>query len=119
GLAHEDPCGGKTGRDRRNEILFRGCVVAGHQPDAAWQEGQRSLALEQSFGCELLLEALEGGKVIAEAEPLQRERPQAEVATRLEELGSSEDMDALAVGQVQAQCIEAGAPDRHSETGPV
>ena len=46
----------------------------------------------------------------AEAEPLDRERAEPEVALGLEEIGAPVDVDALAVRQVEAQRVEAPAP---------
>jgi hypothetical protein len=57
---------------------------------------------KQPLRRELLLQALERGEVCAEPEALDRQRPQAELAPRLEETGPPVDVDALAVHQLQA-----------------
>ena len=59
--------------DRGQHVALGGGVVAGHEADPARQEGQRPLALggEQAFGGQLLLQPLERGQVVAEAEALQ------------------------------------------------
>src|SRR5580765_8733329 len=57
--------------------------------------------------------------MVSESESLDRERPHAEVAAGLEELGASEDVDSLAVGQVEPERVETAAPDRHAETRTV
>ena len=59
------------------------------------------------------------GEVVAEAEALDRERAQAEVAARLEELGAAEHVHALAVGEVEPERVEASARHRHAEAGAV
>ena len=58
------------------------------------RRGKTPLAggVEEPFGGEPLLQPLERGEVRAEAEPLDRQRAQAEVAPGLEELGSAEDV---------------------------
>ena len=57
--------------------------------------------------------------MVAEPEALERERPHAEVALRLEELRAAEDVHALALGEVEAQRVEARAGDRDAEAGAV
>src|SRR5207237_6663465 len=110
---------GKTARDRRQNVAFRSGVVSGDETDAARQERQRALPFEHTFRGQLLLQPLERGEVVAEPEPLERESPQAEVALRLEELWPAEDVDALAVGEVEPQRVEARARDRDAEAGAV
>jgi hypothetical protein len=51
--------------------------------------------------------------VVAEAEPLERERAEAEVAARFEELGPPVDVHALAVHEVEPQGVELAA--RHGD----
>ena len=77
------------------------------------QPRQRALPLgrEQPFGRELRLQPLERREVRAEAEALDRERAQAEVAALLEQLGPAEDVHALAVVEVEPQRVEL--PARH------
>ena len=57
--------------------------------------------------------------MVAEAEALDRERAQAEVAARLEELGPAEDVHALAVPQVEPERVEARRAHRHREARAV
>ncbi len=106
--------GGKRVVERREDVALRGCVVAGHEPDPAREQRQRPLALggEQALVRELALQALERGEVRAEAEALDRERAQPEVALRLEELRPAVDVHALAVGEVEPQGVEARARHR-------
>ena len=57
--------------------------------------------------------------MVAEPEALDRQRAQAEVAALLEELRAAVDVHALAVGEVEPQCIEAAARHGHAEAGAV
>src|SRR6185295_4450374 len=57
--------------------------------------------------------------MISEPESLDRERSHAEVAAGLEELRAPENVDALAVGQVEPECVETAASDRYAETSTV
>ena len=95
----------EAGLDRRDHVALRGGVVAGDEPDPARQQRQRALPLggEEPLGGELRLQPLERGEVRADAEALDRERAHAVVAALLEELGPAEDVDALAVGEVEPQ----------------
>ena len=79
------------------------------------KQRQRPLALggEEPLGGELALQPLERRQVRAEAEALDRERAQPEVAARGEELRPPEDVDALAVGEVEPQRVELAARHRH------
>ncbi len=74
---------------------------------------------EEPFGGELPLQALEGGEMVAEAEALDREGPQPKVAAGLEQLGTPEDVDALAVRELEPQRVELAAGHRHGEAGAV
>ena len=102
-LRDDDVCGREARRDRGQHVALGGCVVARHKPDQARDPRQRPLALrcEQSLRGELLLQPLQRGEVLAEPEALDRERPQAELAAKLPELGPAVDMDALAVRQIE------------------
>ena len=99
GLGDEDPGGREARGDRAEHVALGGGVVAGDEPDAPREARERPLALgrEEALVGELALEALQRGEVVAEAEALDREGAQAEVAAGLEELGTPEDVDALAV----------------------
>jgi hypothetical protein len=57
--------------------------------------------------------------VCADAEPLDRQRAQAEVAALLEQLGARVDVDALAVGEVEAEAVELPARHRHRDARAV
>ena len=57
--------------------------------------------------------------MVAEAEALDRQRAQTEVAASLEQVRASEDMHALAVGEVEPERVEAVARDRHAQAGAV
>ena len=81
--------------------------------------GRLRSAREEALGGELPLQALERGEMVAEAEALDREGPQAEVARGLEQLGPPEDVDALAVREVEPQRVELAAGHRHAEAGAV
>ena len=68
---------------------------------------------------QLLLQAFERCQVVAEAEALQRQRAQAELAARLVQLGPPVDVNAVAVGEVEPQRVEAPARHRDAEAGAV
>ena len=72
---------------------------------------------EQPLGGELRLQPLERGEVGAEPEALDRERPQAEVAPLLPELGPPVDVHALAVPEVEPEPVELPARHRTREAG--
>src|SRR5207302_6972226 len=106
-LCDDDARGRKPRADRGQDVALRRCVVSRDEPDPARKPRQRPLALdgEEAFGGELSLQPLQSGEVLAEAEALDRERPEAEVAARLEELGPSEDVDACTVGEVEPERV--------------
>ena len=81
GLGDEDPGGREARGDRGQHVSLRRGVVARDEPDASRKARQRPLALgrEEAFGCELALQALESGEMVAEAEALDREGPEAKV----------------------------------------
>jgi hypothetical protein len=60
-LGDEDRGGREAGPDRRHDVALRGCVVAGHDPDASWQQWQWALAGvgEEALGGEGRLQPLE------------------------------------------------------------
>src|SRR5205823_10679716 len=74
-----------------------------------------ALLREQSFGGKLRLQALERGEVRADAEALDRERAQAEVAALVVELRTPEDVHALAIREIEAQAVELPARHRHAD----
>ena len=57
--------------------------------------------------------------MVSEPEPLDRQRTHAEVAARLEQLGSSEDVDPLAIREVETQRVETAARHGDAEARPV
>src|SRR4030095_4710959 len=85
-LGDEDPRRWEPRRDRGEHVAFGGRVASGPEPDPAWEAGQGTLAGrgEQPFVGELALEPLERGEMVTQPEPLDRQRPEPEVATRLE-----------------------------------
>ena len=89
----------EAGLDGDDDVSLGGGVVPGHEADPARDARQRPLALgrEQPFRRELLLQPLERGQVLAQAEALDRERPQPQLALRLEQLRPPVDVHALAV----------------------
>ena len=73
-LGHQQSGGREACRDRGDHVLLRGRVVSGDEPDAARESRELSLSarVEEPFGCELLFQPFERGKVVAEAEALDR-----------------------------------------------
>ena len=120
-LGDEHVRGREAGGERGEHVALRGRVVAGDEADAAREQRKRPLALggEEPLGGELALQPLERREVRAEAEPLDRQCAQPEVAARLEEVRPPVDVDALAVDQVEAQRVELAARHRHAEAGAV
>ena len=108
-------------RDRGEHVALGGRVVAGDEPDEPRDARQRPLALgrEEPLGRELLLQPLERREVRAEPEALDRERAQVEVAALLVQLRPPEDVDALAVGEVEPQPVELPARHLHREARAV
>ena len=107
----------EAAQDRRDHILLRGRVVAGHEPDAAWQQGKGPFPLrgEEALGGELRLETLERGEMRPDPEPLDGERAHAVIAALLEELRPAVDVHPLAVREVETKCVEAAALHRHAD----
>ena len=118
-LGDENVRRGKPALDRRDDVLLRGCVVAGDETDPPREQRQRPLALvrEEPFRGERRLQPLERGEMRAEAEALDRQRPQAQVAALLEQLRASEDVNALAVGELELQRVETAARHRDADRG--
>ena len=85
------------------------------------RSGQRPLALggEEALGRELALQPLERREVVAEPEALERERAQAEVAARLEQLRPPVGVHAVAVDEIESQRVELAARHRDAEAGAV
>ena len=118
-LGDEQAGGRKARGDGGEHVLLRGGVVAGDEPDTSREARQGSLAagVEEPFRGEFLLQPLECRQVVAEAEALDREGSQPEVAAGLEQLGTPVDVDALAVREVEAQRVELPAGHRDCEAG--
>src|SRR5207248_8757256 len=121
GLGDEDAGRREPGRDRGQDVSLGGRVVAGDEADPAREEREWALALrrEQALVRELALQALQRGQMIAEAEPLERKRPEPELAARLEELGPPVDVDAVSVGELEPEGVEPAARHRDPEAGAV
>ena len=107
-LGHEQLRRREPAGDRCDHVALGRCVVAGDEADPAWKPRQRALSLgrEEPFGRELLLEPLERGEVGAEAEALDREHLEAQLALLRPHLGAAVDVDSLAVRQVEAERVE-------------
>ena len=73
GLRDEHVRRREAGRDGGQDVALGGGVVAGNEADPRGQQRQRPHALsgEQAFGCELRLQPLERGQMVAQAEALQ------------------------------------------------
>ena len=85
------------------------------------QERERPLPLggEEPLGRQLALQPLERGEVVAQAETLEREHAQPEVAAGLVQLGPSVGMHAVAVGEIELQRVELAAGHRDAEARSV
>ena len=116
-VGHEDVRRREARLDRRQHVALRRRVVAGDEADPARQQRQRALALgrEQPFGRELRLQPLERSEMRADAEALDRERPQTEISALLEQLGAPVHVHALAVCEVEPQPVELAARHRHTD----
>src|SRR5207302_4916933 len=68
---------------------------------------------------EARLQPLEGSEVGAFAETLDRERAELELGALLVELGAAEDVDPLAVGEVEPERVEPAARHGHADAGTV
>ena len=107
-LGDEHSRGWKAGRDRGENVALRRRVVSGDQRDSPGKAREGALALdrEDALRRELPLQPVERCEVCPEPEPLDRECTQAEVAARLEELGSAEDVYSFALGEIEPQAVE-------------
>ena len=120
-LGDEQPGRREPRLDGGDDVALGGGVVAGHEPDPARDARQRPLPLrrEQPLGGELLLQPLERREVLAEPEALDRERPQPQLAARLEQLRPTVDVHPLAVAEVEPQPVELPARHQRREDRPV
>ena len=112
---------GKRVPDRGHEVALGRGLGAGQQPDPAREERQRALALlgEEPFRGEGLAQPLDPRGERAEADRLERERPEAERTARRVELGPAEDLDGGAVGELDPQRVERGARHRDRQARAV
>ena len=108
GLGDDDVGGRKPRADARDDVAAGGRVRARDDADGAREARQRALALgrEQALGGEDALEPLDRGEVVAEPDPLDRARPEAELALRLVDLGLALDEHALTVGELELELVE-------------
>ena len=81
--------------------------------------GRLRSAAKSPSAASLRLQPLERGEVVAEAEALERERAQPELAARLVQLGPSVGMHAVAVGEIEPQRVELAARHRDAEARAV
>ena len=81
-LPHDDRRRGEPGADRRHEVATRRGVGAREDPDRARNARERALPLgrEQPLRRERALQPLERDELVAEPDPLDRGRAQAELA---------------------------------------
>ena len=114
GLRDDDARRREAGGDPRQDVALGGRVVAGDERDPPREQRQAALArrVEQALRREPCLQALERRQVGSEPEALDRERAQAEVAPRLEQLRTSVHVDALAVRQIEPERVELAARHR-------
>ena len=121
GLRDEDRGRWEAGPDRRHDVALRSRVVAGHDADAPRQQWQRALAGvgEEALGGKGRLQPLERGEVGADAETLDRQRAELELAALLVQLRPAEHVHALAVREVEPQRVEPSARHRDPHAGTV
>ena len=81
--------------------------------------GRLRSAAKRPSAASFCLQPLERREVLAEPEALDREGAQSEVAAGLEELRAAEDVDALAVREVEPERVELSAGHGHAEAGAV
>ena len=99
-----------------SEVALGGGVVPGDEPDPPGKPGEGALALggEEALRGELCLEALEGREVLAEPEALDRARAVGSRRGASKSSGPAEDVDALAVREVEPQRVELPAGHGHA-----
>ena len=106
---------GRVARRRRlDHVALGGGVAAAHEPDDAGQERQRPLALggEEPLAGEPQAHLLDPAQQLAEAELLDRVRPEAELALALPELAAAERVHPVADGRRRLDLVEALALHR-------
>ena len=120
-LGDDDVRRRKPRGDRGQDVPLRGGVVPGDEADQLRDPGKRPLPLgcEEPLGGQLLLELLEGGEMRAEPVPLDRQRPEVEVAALLVQLRTTVDVNSLAVLEAEPQAVEEPALHLHREARTV
>ena len=110
-LRDEHVRGRETLHDVGEHVPLGRRVVAGDEPDQPREAGERPLVgvVEQPLRGELRLQPLERGEVSAEAEALDRQRLEPQLAALLVELGPAEDVHALALGEPELERVELAA----------
>ena len=107
--------------ERRDEVAARGSICSGEDPDRSRESRESPLAIgcEESLLGELPLEALERDEVRPQPEPLDRRRPEAELAPRLVQLGPAFGVDGLAFleGELERVVRAAGERDLQARAG--
>ncbi len=81
--------------------------------------GRLRSAREESLGRELLLQPLECSEMRADAEALDRQHLQTQLAALLVQLGPAEDVHALAVAEAELQRVEPPARHLRGEAGAI
>ncbi len=121
GLGNDHVRGGKPLDDVRQHVTFRRCVVAGDEPDQSRvaRHGALARVVEEPLGRERALQPLERREVRPDAEALDRQCLQAQLAALRVELGAPEDVHALAVAEPEPQRVELAARHLHGEAGAV
>ena len=120
-LGDDDVRGREPRCDHGEHVALRRGVVAGDEPDRPRQERKPAFPLrrEQALGGELLFQALDRREQVAGAEPLDRERPQTQLAPLLVQLRPAVDVDPLAVAQVEAKPVKLPARHLDAQAGAV
>ena len=114
--------GGKRVGERGEHVALRGRVVARDEADAAREAAAAAACAPRrrgprraSFGFRRSSAARCAPRPNRSIESARRRKS----PLRLEEVGPPVDVDALAVGEVEAQRVEAAAPHRDAEAGAV
>ena len=121
GLGDDDVRRREALNDVSEHVTLRRSIVSGDEADQPRKARQRPLPrrVEQPLGCECALQPLERHEVCAEPEALDRQRSQSQLAALLVQLRAAEDVHALAVGEREVECVEAGPLHLHRETRTV
>ena len=119
GLGNDDVSGREAGVNPGHDIAARRGVGSRDDADGTRKARQRALALgrEQPFVGQGALEALDRGEVVAEADPLDRDGAEAQLAARFVDLGLALDEHALAVAEPERESVEAAPWHRRAQAG--